>query len=88
MPSFEVNDMNYFQEISKISNAVLTPELNTCISCTLPYRVSKKAGRAYSHYNNQGPLSQDEKKFRKIWCKDQLALLVNNPSNAVLGDAV
>lgn len=52
-------------ELSKISNAILTPHLNCDLSL-----ITHKDGEAI--YHNVGKVSKYEKGFRVRWCERQL----------------
>lgn len=68
-------------ELSRISNAVLTPDLNTCV---LPLS-SNHPTWATMFDHNQGDLSEADIKNRMIWCANQIEHLKTISSNAVLG---
>ena len=57
--------MTRLEELSKISNAVLTPHLNFN-----PMHKSKSVNFAGSQYG--GELTDYEKAFRKRWCERQI----------------
>ena len=57
--------MNRLDELSKISNAILTPHLNFN-----PAHKSKSVNFAGSQYG--GELTEYEKAFRKRWCERQM----------------
>lgn len=83
MKNFKVklNDLR-LKQLSKVSNAVLTPELNTC---AFPLS-SKKPVRATVFDENQSELKKHEIEERVIWCAEQNEYLKNFNSNAVIGD--
>ncbi|KRI53764.1 hypothetical protein [Acinetobacter pittii] len=67
------------EELSLMSNAVLTPQLNNwpCIQSTnLEDTACQKQRDSFSE--------QSDKKFHKEWRKQQKKILKNIPSNAVL----
>ncbi|WOE40092.1 hypothetical protein [Acinetobacter chinensis] len=61
-------NMNRLRELSKISNAVLTPEQNAAI---LKIRINH-SGRAQIH-ESISYVSAKETEFRKKWCAAQTA---------------
>lgn len=67
------------EELSLMSNAVLTPQLNNwpCIQ-------SSNTGTTYANKNTNSFSEQSDKKFYKEWRKQQKKILKNIPSNAVL----
>lgn len=56
--------MNRLEELSLISNAVLTPDLN----CDLNLFVRSAT---FSTHSDSGKLTEHEKRFRKNWCDKQ-----------------
>ncbi|HEM7785372.1 TPA: hypothetical protein U2L20_001736 [Acinetobacter baumannii] len=73
--------------MSEISTAVLTPHLNHpnfsggsdyCKRCNYAHKKRKVPLVAR-------PLSDYERKFRQRWALKQVAIILNMPSNAVLG---
>ena len=74
--------MTRLEYLSQFSNAVLTPELNTC-EIPLP----KHGTRWASIFDyNQGELRECEIEFREKWCKQQIELI--GEFGAVLGGEV
>ncbi|WP_202744460.1 hypothetical protein [Acinetobacter pittii] len=67
------------EELSLMSNAVLTPQLNNwpCIQ-------SSNTGTTYVNNNTNSFSEQSDKKFYKEWRKAQKKILKSIPSNAVL----
>ena len=74
--------MTRLEYLSQFSNAVLTPELNTC-EIPLPKHGSSWA--SIFDYN-QGELRECEIEFREKWCKQQIELI--GEFGAVLGGGV
>lgn len=73
--------MTRLEYLSQFSNAVLSPELNTC-AIPLPKRGS--AWATVFDYNNSD-LKDWEIAFRKAWCEQQIELI--GEFGAVLGGA-
>ena len=71
--------MTRLEYLSQFSNAVLSPELNTC-EIPLPTHGS---GWASIFDYNQSDLKEWEIEFRKKWCEEQVALI--GEFGAVLG---
>lgn len=69
--------MDRLEYLSRFSNAVLSPELNTH---TGPL---KSQSNAHAYIFNIGEVSQAEKIWRTEWCKRQLSLI--GEFGAVLG---
>lgn len=67
------------EELSLMSNAVLTPQLNN-----LPCIQSSITATAYVNKNTNSFSGQSDKKFYKEWSKAQKKILKSIPSNAVL----
>ena len=63
--------MTKLEYLSQFSNAVLSPELNTC-EIPLPTHGS---GWASIFDYNQSDLKEWEIEFRKKWCEEQVALI-------------
>lgn len=74
--------MTRLEYLSQFSNAVLTPELNTC-EIPLPKHGSNWA--SIFDYNNSD-LKADDIAFRKKWREEQIALI--GEFGAVLGGGV
>jgi hypothetical protein len=74
--------MTRLEYLSQFSNAVLSPELNTC-AIPLPKHGSAWA-TVFDH--NQGEVKLDEIEFRQDWCKRQIELI--GEFGAVLGGGV
>lgn len=74
--------MTRLEYLSQFSNAVLSPELNTC-EIPLPKHGSAWA-TVFDH--NQGEVKLDEIAFRQDWCKQQIELI--GEFGAVLGGGV
>lgn len=74
--------MTRLEYLSQFSNAVLSPELNTC-EIPLPTHGS---GWASIFDYNQGKLRECEIEFRQDWCKQQIELI--GEFGAVLGGGV
>ena len=74
--------MTRLEYLSQFSNAVLTPELNTC-EIPLPKHGSSWA--SIFDYNNSD-LKADDIEFRQDWCKQQIELI--GEFGAVLGGEV
>lgn len=73
--------MTRLEYLSQFSNAVLSPELNTC-EIPLPGCGSSWAS-IFDH--NQGELRECEIEFRQDWCKQQIESI--GEFGAVLGGA-
>ena len=73
--------MTRLEYLSQFSNAVLSPELNTC-EIPLPRHGS---GWASIFDYNQGELRECEIEFRQDWCEQQIELI--GEFGAVLGGA-
>ena len=74
--------MTRLEYLSQFSNAVLSPELNTC---EIP---SPKHGSSWASifdYNNSD-VKADDIEFRQDWCKQQIELI--GEFGAVLGGGV
>ena len=67
--------MTRLEYLSQFSNAVLTPELNTC-EIAMPGQAN----------HNNSDLKMDDIAFRKNWCKQQIELI--GEFGAVLGGGV
>ncbi|MCU7695953.1 hypothetical protein OD757_01765 [Acinetobacter sp. AYS6] len=67
------------KELSLMSNAVLTPQLNNW-----PYVPSGNTGGASCNKQRDNFSEQSDKKFYKEWLKQQKKILKSIPSNAVL----
>ncbi|MFA2969639.1 hypothetical protein KWE21_03360 [Acinetobacter pittii] len=67
------------KELSLMSNAVLTPQLNNW-----PCVQSVNTDDACSHKQRDSFSEQSDKKFYKEWRKEQKKILKSIPSNAVL----
>lgn len=67
------------EELSLMSNAVLTPQLNNW-----PCVLSGNTGVASCNKDKDSFLEQSDKKFYKEWLKQQKKILKSIPSNAVL----
>lgn len=63
--------MTRLEYLSRFSNAVLTPELNTC-EIPLP---KHHTGWASIFDHNQSDLREGEIEFRQDWCKQQIELI-------------
>ena len=63
--------MTRLEYLSQLSNAVLSPELNTC-EIPLPTHGSSWAS-IFDH--NQSDLKDWEIEFRKKWCEEQFELI-------------
>ncbi|MDI6619934.1 hypothetical protein [Acinetobacter junii] len=63
--------MTRLEYLSQFSNAVLSPELNTC-EIPLP---KHRTGWASIFDYNQGELRECEIEFRQDWCKQQIELI-------------
>lgn len=75
--------MNRLEYLSQFSNAVLSPELNCDPNNMLR---AKSAGKAMFENLAVTQVGQEEKEFRKMWCKEQLGLI--GEFGAVLGGGV
>ena len=74
--------MTKLEYLSQFSNAVLSPELNTC---EIP--MSKRGSSWASIFDhNQGELKECEIEFRQDWCKQQIESI--GEFGAVLGGGV
>ena len=62
--------MTRLEHLSQFSNAVLSPELNTCV-IPLP----KYPSWATEFETNNSELKADDITFRKAWCEQQIALI-------------
>ncbi len=67
------------EELSLVSNAVLTPQLNNW-----PSVLSTKMGDVSCKKHKDNFLEPSDKKFYKEWLKQQKKILKSIPSNAVL----
>ncbi|EOQ71481.1 hypothetical protein [Acinetobacter pittii] len=67
------------EELSLMSNAVLTPQLNNW-----PYIQSANLEDTDCQKHRDSFSEQSDKKFHKEWRKQQKKILKNIPSNAVL----
>ena len=74
--------MTRLEYLSQFSNAVLTPELNTC---EIPLQRCGSGWASIFDYN-KGGLSEGEIEFRQNWCKQQIELI--GEFGAVLGGGV
>ena len=74
--------MTRLEYLSQFSNAVLTPELNTC---EIPMPTHGSNWASIFDYNNSD-LKADDIEFRKKWCEEQIALI--GEFGAVLGGGV
>ena len=74
--------MTRLEYLPQFSNAVLSPELNTC-EIPLP---KHRTGWASIFDYNQGELRECEIEFREKWCKQQIELI--GEFGAVLGGGV
>ena len=63
--------MTRLEHLSQFSNAVLSPELNTCVLPLLKHG----SCWAVEFYHNNSELKADEIAFRKAWCEQQIALI-------------
>ena len=63
--------MTRLEHLSQFSNAVLSPELNTCAIPLLKHCVYWVA----NFDCNNSELKADEIAFRKAWCEQQIALI-------------
>ena len=74
--------MTRLEHLSQLSNAVLSPELNTC---EIP--MSKRGSSWASIFDhNNSDLKADDIAFRKKWCEEQIELI--GEFGAVLGGGV
>lgn len=62
--------MTRLEHLSQFSNAVLSPELNTCVIPLLKYPLWATEFEA-----NNSELKADDIAFRKAWCEQQIALI-------------
>jgi antibiotic biosynthesis monooxygenase (ABM) superfamily enzyme len=67
------------EELSMVSNAVLTPQLNNW-----PAVLSTNVGDASCKKHKDNFLEPSDKKFYKEWLEQQKKILKSIPSNAVL----
>ena len=74
--------MTRLEYLSQFSNAVLTPELNTC---EIPLSKHGSSWASIFDYNNSD-LKADDIEFRQDWCKQQIELI--GEFGAVLGGGV
>ena len=74
--------MTRLEYLSQFSNAVLTPELNTC---EIPLLKHGSSWASIFDYNNSD-LKADDIEFRQDWCKQQIELI--GEFGAVLGGGV
>ena len=74
--------MTRLEYLSQFSNAVLSPELNTC---EIPLPKHGSAWASIFDYN-QGEVKLDEIAFHQDWCKQQIELI--GEFGAVLGGGV
>ena len=74
--------MTRLEYLSQFSNAVLTPELNTC---EIPFPKHGSSWASIFDYNNSD-LKADDIEFRQDWCKQQIELI--GEFGAVLGGGV
>lgn len=63
--------MTRLEHLSQFSNAVLSPELNTC---EIPFPKCGSVWATNFDYNNSD-LKADDIAFRKAWCEQQIALI-------------
>lgn len=63
--------MTRLEHLSQFSNAVLSPELNTCV-IPMPKHGS---GWAEIFDHNNSDLKADDIAFRKKWCEQQVSLI-------------
>ena len=63
--------MTRLEHLTQFSNAVLSPELNTCV-IPMPKHVTY---RAADFESNNSDLKADDIAFRKKWCEQQIALI-------------
>ena len=74
--------MTRLEYLSQLSNAVLSPELNTC---EIPMSKRGSSWASIFDYNNSD-LKDWEIEFRQDWCKQQIELI--GEFGAVLGGGV
>ena len=74
--------MTRLEYLSQFSNAVLSPELNTC---EIPLLKHGSNWASIFDYNNSD-LKADDIEFRQDWCKQQIELI--GEFGAVLGGGV
>jgi hypothetical protein len=63
--------MTRLEHLTQFSNAVLSPELNTCV---IPMK-KHVTYRATDFESNNSELKTDEIAFRKNWCEQQISLI-------------
>ena len=63
--------MTRLEHLSQFSNAVLSPELNTCVIPLLKHG----SCWAITFDHNNSELKADEIAFHKAWCEQQIALI-------------
>lgn len=63
--------MTRLEHLSQFSNAVLSPELNTC---EIPFPKRGSVWATNFDYNNSD-LKADDIAFRKAWCEQQISLI-------------
>lgn len=63
--------MTRLEHLSQFSNAVLSPELNTCV---IPMK-KHVTYRATDFESNNSELKADDIAFRKKWCEEQISLI-------------
>lgn len=68
------------EELSQVSNAVLTPHLNAEL-----VHGRRRKGYGWNYDFVLEPLSEEVLANRKLWCLRQYNVIANSLSNAVLG---
>ena len=63
--------MTRLEHLTQFSNAVLSPELNTCVIPLLKHG----SCWAVEFDHNNSDLKADEIAFRKAWCEQQISLI-------------